>query len=312
MRIKLFKLFEGRSSELTEQDFVDLLNNNCKDFIKNPTILQRNKNDNDNKRFYSINPKAHIRTSMILGSGTAGVKSNHGTLLMDNLYSWSKYPKRSQSLIGMTDYNSYDTFGKDKFFIIPFDGAKFGVCPGSDLWGVKSTLFYNHQYSFDDRLSEMFTGLGVSDKSYDEMMNDFQKVHEFWINGNDILNKNEKSISYRAIEIFTKMSELGYKDVKDGLSDIFDPKNFKSIMMSDNNGPDGFECLDYNGLLEYKLKYVVNGLTKKEFWTDSECLLLRIDSGLLDPEELDIKSVKDQFKYQFSFMIDNYIKKSDS
>ena len=41
MRIKLFKLFEGRSFELTEQDFIDLLNKNCKDFIKNPTILQR-------------------------------------------------------------------------------------------------------------------------------------------------------------------------------------------------------------------------------------------------------------------------------
>ena len=46
MRInKYFKLFESRSSNLSEEEFFKLLKENCQDFIKNPKPLQRVKRD---------------------------------------------------------------------------------------------------------------------------------------------------------------------------------------------------------------------------------------------------------------------------
>ena len=64
MRInKYFKLFESRSSNLSEEEFFKLLKENCQDFIKNPKPLQRVKRDSI---MYSyINPKIHSRKMVV-------------------------------------------------------------------------------------------------------------------------------------------------------------------------------------------------------------------------------------------------------
>lgn len=45
--IKLFKLFETRTAGLSEEEFRELLKTNCKEYINNPKLLQRNKSRND-------------------------------------------------------------------------------------------------------------------------------------------------------------------------------------------------------------------------------------------------------------------------
>jgi hypothetical protein len=269
-------MFEGRTFELSEKDFADMLNKNCKDFLNNPTLLQRNKHD-EGPQFSCVSPKSYIRTSLMSGA-SAGVKSNHGTLLMDNLPSWSNFPKRSQSLIGITDVNTHLTFGSHRYFVIPFDGARFGVCPAGDLWGVKSVLFDTYQFSFDDRLSDMFTDLKISDKSYDEMMNEFQKVYYDWLRNNSTSPRKEKSyINARVETLFNELKRGGFKDIREGLSSVFSPDNFESISYVNNGdtAPKGFKCLDYNGLVDYKSKGF--NYSKKEFWTDSDCLLYKVN-----------------------------------
>lgn len=276
-------MFEGRTFELSEKDFADMLNKNCKDFLNNPTLLQRNKHD-DSPQYSCISPKSYVRTSLMSGA-SAGVKSNHGTLLMDNLPSWSDFPKRSQSLVGTTDANSYNTFGSHKYFVIPFDGARFGVCPAGDLWAVQSVLFHNqnYQFSFDDRLSDMFTDLKISDKSYDEMMNDLQKIYYDWLS-NSSPRKEKSYINARVETLFNELKRGGFKDVKEGLSSVFSPDKYVSISYVNtalgDTAPKGFQCLDYNGLIDYKSKGP--NYKKKEFWTDSDCLLYKINATKLN------------------------------
>lgn len=83
--IKMFKLFETRSADLSEVEFKKLLFENCKDFINNPKLLQRNKIRNDGD-FSFINPS--VNTRVALKDLDAGVFSEHNSLLMDNLPSW--------------------------------------------------------------------------------------------------------------------------------------------------------------------------------------------------------------------------------
>jgi hypothetical protein len=52
----------------------------------------------------------------------AGVSSRHHTLLMENLPSWNKFPKRSKSIIGSTGVSKVHVC-KHSYFVIPFDGA---------------------------------------------------------------------------------------------------------------------------------------------------------------------------------------------
>jgi len=303
MSIKLFKMFESRAYELTEKDFVDLLNKNCKDFMKNPKLLQRNKKQGP--KFSCINPKTNIRTSMLTNDGSAGVKSNHGTLLMDNLPSWSKFPKRSQSIIGVTTFDRSSLFGREKFFVIPFDGAKFGVCPAKDLWGVRCTSFDDDfTITFDNNLSDMFVNLGITDNSYDEMMTGLQKSFDDWLRKSSEIDLKylQHHYSRRTLIIFDKIKDLGYSDVRLAIDNFFNPKNF--VANDKKNTMEGFSVMrwiekPYGGLVTS-----FDSTEGHEFWTDSECLLYKININT------DIFSkIDDYIKEEFDSMIKKYINK---
>lgn len=58
---------------------------------------------------------------------------NYMTLLMDNLPSWSSYPKRSKSLVCTTDPERNQNWNESKL-VFPYDNAKIGICPEADVW----------------------------------------------------------------------------------------------------------------------------------------------------------------------------------
>jgi hypothetical protein len=97
--IKYFKLFESRTAEITDEEFVKLVKENCQDFLANPKYLQRMKRDFSGEYSY-IDPKQHVRRPLMDTDSGSGVFSAHHTLLMENLPSWKSFPKRSESLIG--------------------------------------------------------------------------------------------------------------------------------------------------------------------------------------------------------------------
>lgn len=257
MRIKTFKLFESRTSELSKSEFKKILHENCKEFVKNPKLLQRSKDIKytEIKEISYMNPKLHNRNPLMNSDNFHdGVSSKHCILLMDNLPSWNKFPKRNQSIIGCTDVDPRSIFGHHKFLIIPFDNAKFGVAPSSDVWSC-SIIIENNKYYFNDDLSKSMSNSGISDDSYFKMIEDLQKRFE----NHNLENKNHLEV------LFNIAKNENYSNIEEFLNDIFNPSKFKGTDIDDL---EGFQLLNYNSLLKIDSLY--------EFWTDSECLIYYI------------------------------------
>ena len=282
MRFQLFKMFESRTSELTEEEFRKILHTKCKDFVKSPKLLQRSKNS-EGPEFSYINPKSFERAPLKKSDRfTDGVESRHHTLLMDNLPSWKDFPKRSQSVIGLTSEDPRVIFGFHRYLIIPFDGAKFGVAPSSDLWGCKvditdyRPLTTDPTFSFDDFFSEMMVMNKVSDNSYSEMMSDLQNLYGEYKSlliyppvkkTNHFLNSpGSKSTDWliHLIPLFKKFDQSKFEKVEDGFNHFFAPNRFKG---TDLDEQEGFQVMDWKYLSS------LGSYETYEFWTDSECLL---------------------------------------
>jgi hypothetical protein len=231
-------MFESRTSELTESEFRKILHEKCKDFVKKPKLLQRSK-IKSSSQFTYIDPKQYERNQLTTGN-TDGVDTKHHIILMDNLPSWSEFPKRSKSVIGLTSEDPRTIFGSERFLIIPFDGARFGVAPSCDLWGCNSVGLTS--ISFNNRFSELMKADKISDNSYSEMISDLQRKYDEWLKSNGDQTKTR----IRKIEkIFFKFKEKEFKNVEDALSYFLSPSKFKG---TDIDSMIGFNVMNYSEL----------------------------------------------------------------
>jgi hypothetical protein len=258
--VKYFKLFESRTAEITDKEFVMLVKDNCKEYLANPKYLQRMKGDFNGEYSY-IDPKQHVRKPLMNPDG-AGVVSAHHTLLMENLPSWKSFPKRSESLIGSLKLSEDTAFGDRCYLVIPYDGARFGLAPSSDLWGSYCEVG-NMKYEFDNVFTERFTDLDVSEKSYGKMMKDLQHYYEDYLIRES--NKEYKrNLSY-IDNIFMNFSSDGIGSVEEGFDKYFAPQKFSSRVGS---AAKEFKSVGYDGLVSDD---------KREFWTDSKCFLVYLE-----------------------------------
>jgi len=257
--IKYFKLFESRTAEITDDEFVKLVKENCQDFLENPKYLQRMKSEFNGEYSY-IDPKQHVRKPLM--DIPAGVVSAHHTLLMENLPSWKSFPKRSESLIGSLKFNDDQAFGQRCYLVIPYDGANFGLAPASDLWGSYCEVG-DMKYEFDSVFTERLTDLDVSEKSYEAMMKDLQHWYDDYLIRES--NKEYKrNLSY-IDNIFMNFSSDGIGSVEEGFDKYFAPQKFSSRVGSVAKE---FKSVGYNGLVSDD---------KREFWTDSRCFLVYLE-----------------------------------
>jgi len=257
--IKYFKLFESRTSEVTNEEFIRLVKENCQDFLANPKYLQRMKGYFDGKYSY-IDPKQHVRFPLMNTDDGVGVSSLHHTLFMDNLPSWKSFPKRSESLIGSLKFNEGSAFGLKCYLVIPYDGANFGLAPYSDLWGSHCKIG-DMKYEFNELFSKRLIDLNVSDDSYEAMMGDIQHCYENYLSLN-----GEVELSPYIDNIFSKFSSDGIESVEEGFDKYFAPQCFYSRAETEVKG---FKSVGYNGLVSDE---------KREFWTDSKCLLVYLEN----------------------------------
>jgi hypothetical protein len=273
-------MFESRTSELSESEFRKILNEKCKDFTKNPKLLQRSKKRPSSKFTY-IDPKQSERVP----GGDTAVGSKHHLLLMDNLPSWSGFPRRSRSIIGVTAEDPRTLFGKERFLVIPFDGAKFGVAPSCDLWSCQVNIPSSvpssmNIISFDETFSQMLRVNKISDKSYSQMIMDLQKLYD------SETSKSWKD-STRLGNLFSKIRENRFDIIEDGLSDFLSPEKFKGSDIDDMIGFNIMNYLDLTKLSDYDFY---------EFWTESECLLFNLGDLRSGSE---IVNLYDKFIYDF-------------
>ena len=91
---------------------------------------------------------------------------NYHTLLMDNLPEWSRFPKRSKSLICSTDQATAAGFAHSNFIVFPYDGAKFGICPKRDL--QYSFKKFSSLADFEIRLQSAYANFNI--ETYQELI----------------------------------------------------------------------------------------------------------------------------------------------
>lgn len=130
---------EGRSVNIPIKEAIGFLRENCKDFLKNGSILYRGIYDADQPALI-VSPSNFERKSR----NTA----NYYTLLMDNLPAWKDYPKRSKSIV-CTTHEGYAGNMGEPYRVFPFNGSKIGVCPSNDLWGSFTLDVYSLEYVND-------------------------------------------------------------------------------------------------------------------------------------------------------------------
>jgi len=129
MRFKTY-LNEGRTKPIDKDKTVDLILNNCKKHFKSIYMsgkampLYRGLEGYLDYGYVNTN-KGDLRTS--------ANTQNYMTLLMDNLPSWKKFPKRSRGMICSTDSQYADDYGHINQ-VIPYDNAKIAVASDDDIW----------------------------------------------------------------------------------------------------------------------------------------------------------------------------------
>jgi hypothetical protein len=260
MIIKSFKIFESRTAELSEDEFKNILKSECKEYINNPILLQRSKQSKSSK-FGFIDPTKFYRNPL---EGSTG--SKHHQLLMENLPSWSKFPKRSKSIIGVTNQSYTSGYGLHRYLVIPFDGAEFGVAPDEDLWLATCVLTdgapligLDYSISFDNTFSGMMRSRDISDDSYKDMILDLQRLSDEY---KGYLENEYKGYEYSLFK-FIKSINKSYNDIEKALDHYLNPSRFHSWKEK------GFKLMDYKELSSIKSD-------KFEFWTESPCLLYYI------------------------------------
>jgi hypothetical protein len=262
MRFKSFLLESWRSKVLKPNEAFHILRTKCSEAmsLNEPMVcrgMDKLSQDQEEEEFQLSTPSKFERTS--------ANTSNEYTLLLDNLPSWKEYPKRSRSLICSNAKGSRYAYGFGYVgIVIPFNGAKFGVCEQNDFWKSVDLL---RNYSFDGpqalnlELQRVFERAGIKIPNKNTDYNKLMDALEFgteWLRNN--IDKqpgsdDSKEFYYRhwLVKCFRTVIN-GDETLFEFVERVLDPvKN-------------GFNLTDYTGLQKYQN-------TTREVWTDSDCII---------------------------------------
>jgi hypothetical protein len=245
-------LTEGRTEAIQIDDARDIVDKKCKKAVK------QFKNGNtiyrgvylDGANYAYINPKkGSPRESAYAGH-------NYYTLLIDNLKEWKKFPKRSRSIVCSTDRAKAEDYGgsRNTYIVLPYDGAKIGVCPSDDIF-----------YSF-----RTWSKAGISDgRNFNwHMHNMFNKIYEFngradkdWRTLQDAIQFVQENMEDPSLD---PLVQTFYKDMK------WIARSWKGTVMKT------LEYLMSPKENRFQLKTIGQTIpTGVEVWTDSEAILVR-------------------------------------
>lgn len=255
-----YLLTEGRGKFIKEDEALNWIYKNCQKFVswmgtgdrKSGRFISRSVGRKSDHNFWFVDPKKVSEPRMSANT------YNYYTLIMDNESSWSKFPKRSLSLICLTD--GYD-YGRNEFIIFPKDGWRIGNTNERDLWGVSDKI--------DSRIPTM---------------DDWARmVH-------DLLNfDNERKIKYdktlpqfksRCKELDQYIEENGNHVISDILLKSTNGWNYQDMYMAFQDWYKGDTYNMFNSMIHPKvlgitLEKAGQNLPKEtEIWTDSPCIMV--------------------------------------
>lgn len=241
-------LSEGRSEAIDIAEAESILQSDCKsfDFDQTDHIYRGVSYDYETM---VIDPSLFDRTS-------ANTK-NYYTYIIDNSDRWNNFPKRSKSVVCTTSYDKASAYGT-RYLVIPFDQAKLGVAPESDIF-----------YSFED-VGSKFEGPGHLNEYLDMLHREMVGIP---------LSDDTKAEFFEGLDQLTKAvnSKDGFNGTRFPAAEIlFD--EYKSSTASSFRGY--LEQLldpNENG---FEITYQDTGLNlpnNREVWTSAPCLMVRYD-----------------------------------
>jgi len=220
-----------KNKELTKKELNELLKGDFSDF-----------NPDDKPIYRSVElVQRYTLVKSISDRPSAYIKSNYYTLLINNLPSWSEYPKRQ---FICSDKPTW--FANYMYRVIPKNGAKIGICPDSDIQDF---------FSEENKLGKELLKDGFRNLS-----------------GINIFLK-ELNIETFSWELFLETLEHKHELVSDLYYENKDKeKQIKYTNINELNrliNPDlGFEVYDYKDYAKNK------NIEGKEVWLDSDIILV--------------------------------------
>jgi len=247
---------------IDKEDYSNLLKNECSDFNEDDKPIYRSVNLPED--FYIIRPTGIMRHS-------AYCCSNHYTLLMNNLPSWSKYPKRTHICS-----NRIFKFNNYVFRVIPFNGAKIGICPNDDIqceFEIRPSSIVLHNLGIISLIDLSFTYKQFSYENYTE--SGYKDAKE--IDDKD-WNKFKQDIK-REKERILSQETTTFRDItfKENVTQLLNENRLNELLKPEGLG---FKCVSYN---EYKTmelgppeKTFHNIMGMHEVWLDGTIILAKI------------------------------------
>lgn len=194
---------------------------------------------------------------------SAANTTNYVNLLVSNLPNWKDYPPRNRSSICSGDKGYAEEYGF-AFVILPFEGARIGICPGGDFF---ESFFYSvpEINDFLERIYLLLTNKKLPEKKepffaalkeIDELL-DRKKVKEIKVSEDPETTFN-RVFSKIPRPFFMGLFQKDKNWFYDDLVDFLEPTKA------------GFKVVNISQFPE----------TTNEVWTDAPCLM--VNQQLLD------------------------------
>lgn len=207
--------------------------------------------------YYLIDPKKSIRRS--------ANTYNYYTLIIDNSKKWSKYPKRSKSIICRSiKVDPHYMYDPENYLVLPKNNSKIGECPADDFWfsfielgnsmnELSQTL--NRLLNFPRYTDEELELNLIDDlpdlKEYDKNYSLFKKAckrFDNWVKNETMFSINE----IKKLYFIQWLNNWKGDPILKYLDNILDPKKH-----------------------DFRLSTIKNIMNKSvEIWTDAECLMI--------------------------------------
>lgn len=231
-----------------------------------------------------------------IGERKSAYAGNYYTLLMNNLPSWSEYPKRTHICTNV----QFDYRDNNSYRVIPMNGAKIGILPTDDVqadWFNETDFEFKEYFKSFTQIESFYTNLrgnrilkhhnrddfnrkcneymsehrsifDISDNSWEEFNSDLLKIaaaskdmfEQITLNSDDYLTTFDKPL----MKDFLKMFDINE------LNKIFDPKKLD------------IDCFNYNEYKNFDLgpnkgdQLHYNDNDQHEIWLDGDVLLMKL------------------------------------
>jgi len=231
----------GRTKPISEEKAIEYIESNCSDALKmlrdgDPIYRSSETWTGD---VGIVDPSKFNRKSRYT--------QNYYTLMLDNMPEWSKYPKRSKSLIGASSIHRAAEHVGTTYVMFPRNGTDIGVCPYDDLWDSFSIdLSY-----FNDLFGSMFQ---FFDMIPSDSWNGLRKQM-------DLFDEKYKEDADRASDMINQF-----------IRDYYDGNLYDSLRKFFNPEKNGFKLLKIGRVLPQD----------KEIWWSGESIMVKARSLLID------------------------------